>query len=70
MADDRHGTDSDANFADGDYGYDEAHEATPDASAAAHPAGQEQWQSVHVEAPADDDGGDYGYDLAHDMGPR
>lgn len=70
MPDDRHVTDPDAEFADGDYGYDAAHEATPGASSAAQEAGQEQWQSVHLETQPDDDGGDYGYDLAHDMGPR
>lgn len=68
MSDDRDGTRSDAQFAEGDYEYDSAHEATPEVSAAAQPATHEQWQTVHLEAGTDDDGGDYGYDMAHDMG--
>jgi hypothetical protein len=49
--------------ADGDYGYDLAHEVT---SPPAHPA-EHKPEPPHFEPHPDDSDGDYGYDLAHDM---
>jgi hypothetical protein len=54
-----------AEYADGDYGYDLAHEAMSDASTTAPAAGKPE--PPHFEPAPDDSDGDYGYDLAHDM---
>jgi hypothetical protein len=56
--------DSSAEFADGDYGYDLAHEAT---DGAPQTADEHRPQHPRFPAPPDDRGGDYGYDEAHDM---
>jgi len=58
--------DSGAEYADGDYGYDLAHEATGEASTAAPAVGRPE--QPRVEPAPQDSGGDYGYDLAHDTG--
>jgi hypothetical protein len=50
-------------YADGDYGYDLAHEEMGEVHTAPAPK-PEPPGSV---PPPDDSGGDYGYDLAHDM---
>ena len=56
-----------AEYADGDYGYDLAHEATGEASATAPPAGRPE--PPRIEPAAQDSGGDYGV-VAHRARPR
>jgi hypothetical protein len=51
-------------YADGDYGYDEAHDATGDPIHVAEPV---RSAPPRFERAPDDSGGDYGYDEAHDM---
>jgi hypothetical protein len=58
--------DSGAEYADGDYGYDLAHEATGEARRTAPVAARPE--RPRVEPTPQDSGGDYGYDLAHDTG--
>ena len=52
-------------YADGDYGYDEAHDATGEPSHAA--AADRPPPPPRFQPAPDDFGGDYGYDEAHDM---
>jgi hypothetical protein len=51
-------------YADGDYGYDEAHDATGDPTHVEEP---DRPAPPRFEPVPDDSGGDYGYDEAHDM---
>jgi hypothetical protein len=68
VPEDRDVTASGAGLADGDYGYDLAHEAPLEAGAAGQ-GSPDQPKNVHIE-PATDNDGDYGYDMAHDMRAR
>jgi hypothetical protein len=62
--------DTAAQAAEGDYGYDLAHEVTGAARAATKVEAEEEREPSRFEPPVNDDGGDYGYDEAHDMRPH
>jgi hypothetical protein len=67
MTEDRTGHDAGERSAEGDYGYDLAHDAH---DALPEPDDEAERYSAPLAAVAPDEGGDYGYDLAHDMRPE